>query len=447
MMRKAWQMLVPIPLGGHLVADIVILCLPLTLRTASGDWRTIAPESPSLAVLELVHLLGTAGHRVHPHQPSGAAEGWPRSLLASADRVDMIALPINYFSWPAALEFLRSYDHANAPPVLLAATGPCPTGIGEELARLEVVPGWLDATRDDALQHLHRAPGPPPRSTLGARLPPAEQLVDWPLWDRGLSNVDTWGFPLQRQPHPWNQPTVPASEPEVLAAWHEQIEPAVSTMREAELSLTRPPGAWDRDGMDVLGRLTMACTQRQGHPPALIARLTPDALLAHSVASSLGVLPVRQLDLIAGSCSDSTLRRAGQMYDQRSVEAAVEALDRAGLGGRTVLSIVVGLPEESLTDALHCLRSAIDLATSRQLAAVRVEWWLNLPGSPLHREAEVWESSLGALGVPAGDLRWLQQPLESTLNMEERSKLADVVEVVRLAHRTGTIVGPLLPVS
>ena len=90
------------------------------------------------------------------------------------------------------------------------------------------------------------------------------------------------------------------------------------------------------------------------------------------------------------------------------------------------------------------LRAALDLAASHRLAALKVEWWLDLPGSPLCRHDEDWERSLVADGVPVGDLAQLPQFGGSALTQAERRLLTDTISIVGFAQRAGTVVGPLL---
>jgi hypothetical protein len=282
-----------------------------------------------------------------------------------------------------------------------------------------------------------------PRAPIAlAALPSIEALRAWPRWDRGLSNVDLGGLPLDEQPHPWNAPRPAESTPSELAAWHVAVGPLIGATIDAVAAITRPPGAWDRDGMDVLGRMVRGCLEAHGLAPSLIIRAAPAALLAPSVLDSLAVLPVHRLEVLAGSLDDDTLERLGCDHDAFMVDRALARAAEVGLAPRTRLCLVLGLPDELADVTVATLHRAASLVARRSAAELRVEWWLDLPGSPLHRPHARWHERLLSAGLPCADEALLPAQAPWALELEQRRAIAEAIEVLRLTRACGRCSGP-----
>jgi hypothetical protein len=114
----------------------------------------------------------------------------------------------------------------------------------------------------------------------------------------------------------------------------------------------------------------------------LHVRAWPHDMAAERMLDHLSLLPLASLDLLIGSFNDASLRHMGSPLLQADLVALVAALEQAGVAAHTTLSVVAGLPGETIDQSVAVLDHALRLAAQHGLARVRVSMWLGDASAP-----------------------------------------------------------------
>ena len=155
-------------------------------------------------------------------------------------------------------------------------------------------------------------------------------------------------------------------------------------------------------------------------------RVWPEDLRADRVVDHLSLLPVAALDLLVGSLHAPSLTRMGAALSADEIAELARAISAAGLGHLTTLSVVAGLPGETIEQSIAALDRTLKLAAANRLPAVRCSLWLG--GGPPPRDPEDQKR------------RFLASHPEWT--EEEYRGFHDLVAVIRGVAPNINIVGP-----
>lgn len=145
-----------------------------------------------------------------------------------------------------------------------------------------------------------------------------------------------------------------------------------------------------------------------------------------SMVDHLSLLPIQSLDLLVGSFHPPSLERMNTTLTTEDLASLAVALSNAGLAHVTRLSIVAGLPGESIRDSVASLDAAMIMLGNHQFADIRCSLWIG-PGGP-----------------PRSPDEQKQRFLEShpDWSEEEYRGIHDLFAVIRQASPDLSLIGP-----
>lgn len=114
----------------------------------------------------------------------------------------------------------------------------------------------------------------------------------------------------------------------------------------------------------------------------LALRVWPEDLVGERMIDHLSLLPVVGLDLLVGSLHAPSVTAMNGALSPDEVVTLIGSIARAGLGPVTTLSIVAGLPGESIRDSISALDRTLRIAAEHRLAAVRCSLWIGTGAPP-----------------------------------------------------------------
>ena len=458
-----------------------VLCweIPRPTKTFDdGTLKIVIGDSPSLQLLSLAAAAEKAGASIEllpsssscaallPSQPDAS-----RSALAERIRsteADVVVMNVNSFNWPlanVALTLLASGDAGSRPRIIIAgphatvfSTRIFDTGVvdacifdGYEGVLTQLLQSWHDGKWENSFEGVSQMSGVVFKNGVenqsGAPsgfLSQLSQMPEWPRWDKGLSCSEVLGFELQSQPHSCNLPELPSETNEAVVNWLENVFLSLDTFREPCLWLSSLSGIWGRGLMDVLGGIAYRSTTEYGFTPTLGVRAATEELMANSVLPSLAVLEVKQLDVLAGTGSETPLQPNGNHGALDQLKDCVKEIKHCGLASKTRLVSVVGLPGETAAGIMEKVRYVTSLAVEHSIAELKFEWWYNVPGSTLYQPLAAWENLINdtsAIWFLRDDLF---DNLPNTLEREARSTVVVGIEFMRNLHENLRIRGPFI---
>jgi hypothetical protein len=240
---------------------------------------------------------------------------------------------------------------------------------------------------------------------------PFSLVMHWPRPGQAIALDDTFGFPVDAQPHP-----IDGDDPwiGVLGSDDEDARALVEVLgaRGASVvAMRRPPAGWSTDGVDFLGRVALRALVDRSIQVRYALRLMPHELRQGVVLDSLGLLELDRIDLLAGSVHERSLAALGHAHRADAIEEVVRDLARVGLARTTRLSFVLGVAGETAEQVLATVQRAVTLALMGGIPAIRFEWGHD-PSRPEQDDAET------------------------------RSNISSVLDVIRLVHQGLRIDGP-----
>jgi hypothetical protein len=313
----------------------------------------------------------------------------------------------------------------------------------------QLLESWESAGSDQAPQPLSPTPGLATHEFAHLEDAPAnqvelltaiQQLTAWPRWDQGVQTAETYGFPLDSQPHPWNLPADPQIDCGSLKEWLDLIDSPIQAMREPQVWISTSQPVWNRELVSALGEFSLRYIKRDRIAPKFAVRAYADRLNL-KVLPSLAVLNVVRVDLLAGSGNHATLARFTDQYTLGQLSDCVREMKDVGLAGNTRIVCVLGLPGEGIEEAMESVTFCSNLAVENSVAEVKYEWWMNAPGSPFHKPDH--SGPAGQETPWFGDENAINQ-IPASISPDDRRALMSTIQFLRTVHLGLKIHGPSL---
>ena len=180
------------------------------------------------------------------------------------------------------------------------------------------------------------------------------------------------------------------------------------------------------DRMRLMATLVSSALQNRRSLIEFSLRVWPEDLTTHSMVDHLSLLPIQSLDLLVGSFHPPSRERMSSTVTAEDLASLAAALSGSGLAPVTRLSIVAGLPGETIRDSVASLDAAMIMLGNHQFADIRCSLWLG-PGGPPRSQAEQKQRFLDC------HPDWTE---------EEYRGFHDLLAVIRQASPDLSLIGP-----